>query len=362
MIHLLSSIPSPPSQQLELGPLNFRFYGLMIALGVLAAVAIARRRWSALGGDPEDITTIALVAVPAGLIGARLYHVITDWSRLYSGGRWWPDAFAIWNGGLGIPGGVLVGVAAGVVVCRRIQVDWRHVADAAAPAIPVAQAIGRLGNWFNQELYGRPTDLPWALRIDDPEGYPPGTTFHPTFLYEGLWNLALAGLIVLGGRRLVLKPGRWMAVYVAGYGLGRLWVESLRVDVATEFGGLRVNTWISLVAIAGGLLWLFWGGNPVAKEETAELRAGGDPRAHVGVRGGALVDSGEVTDDEVHRAAREIEPDEVQPRRSGEHDTAAAADVAANDGDAAADGGAEDDDGVAAGPGPDGAGDGPAQA
>lgn len=318
MIPLLSAIPSPPSQQLEIGPLTFRFYGLVIALGVLAAIAIGRRRWTARGGDPEDITTIALVAVPAGLIGARLYHVITDWSRLYSGGRWWPDAFAIWNGGLGIPGGVLVGAVAGVVACRRMKLDWRYVADAAAPAIPVAQAIGRLGNWFNQELYGRPTDLPWALEIDNPEGYEPGTTFHPTFLYEGLWNLALAGLIVLGGRRWVLRPGRWLAVYVAGYGLGRLWVESLRVDVATEFFGFRVNTWISLIAIAGGLLWLFWGGSPVDKEATDELRAGGDPQAHVGRRGGTLAELDDVSDDEVHRAAQEIDPDPVEPHRSGE--------------------------------------------
>ena len=305
---LLSAIPSPPNSELVVGPLQFRYYGLAIALGVLAAIAIARRRWEARGGDPEDITTIAIWAVPAGLIGARLYHVITDWNRLYSDGRWWPDALAIWKGGLGIPGGVLAGVAVGALVCRRMRIDWRHVADAAAPAIPVAQAIGRLGNWFNQELYGRPTDLPWGLRIDVPEGFPPGTTFHPTFLYEGLWNLALAALIIFGGRRVVLKPGRWMAIYVAGYGLGRLWVESLRIDVATEFLGFRVNIWISLIAIAGGLLWLFWRGNPIDRDATAELRAGGDPQAHVGARGGTLADLDGVTDEDIHRAAQEIEP------------------------------------------------------
>lgn len=293
MHHLLAALPSPPGQSLELGPLNFRFYGLCIAVGVLAAVSIARRRWAARGGDPEDITTIALVAVPAGLVGARLYHVITDWSRLYSGGRWWPDAFLIWNGGLGIPGGVLLGTVAGVLVCRRLRIDWRHVADSAAPAIPVAQAIGRLGNWFNQELYGRPSDLPWALRIDFPEGYPPGTTFHPTFLYEALWNLALAGLIIAAGRRWVLRPGRWMAVYVVGYGLGRLWVESLRIDTATEILGFRVNTWISLVAILGGLLWLFWRGTPVDDASTAVLRAGGDPLASVADSGSAAESAAE---------------------------------------------------------------------
>ena len=185
----------------------------------------------------------------------------------------------------------------------------------AAPAIPVAQAIGRLGNWFNQELYGRRTDLPWALEIDDPAGFPPGSTFHPTFLYEALWNLALAGLIVLGGRRVVLKPGRWMALYVAGYGLGRLWVESLRIDFATEVGGFRVNIWISMLAIAGGLLWLFWKGSPVDHDGTARLRAGDDPLSHVGLRAGQAVPAEQMDDDVIHHAAEELEP--VEPHRSG---------------------------------------------
>lgn len=308
MTSLLSSIPSPPNAELVLGPLQFRYYGLAIALAVILGVSIARRRWSARGGDPEDITTIALVAVPAGLIGARLYHVITDFSDKYSDGRWWPDAFMIWKGGLGIPGAIALGALGAVLACRAMRLDWRHVADAAAPAIPVGQAIGRLGNWFNQELYGRPTDLPWAVRIDEPVGYPAGSTFHPTFLYEGLWNLALAGLIVVGGRRFVLRPGRWLALYVVGYGLGRLWVESLRIDFATEVLGFRVNTWISLIAIVGGLLWLFWGGNPIDARATAELRAGGDPQAHVGVRAGGPETVEGVSDEAIHHAAEEIEP------------------------------------------------------
>lgn len=267
---VLAEIPSPPFRDLTVGPFSFRMYGLMIALGVLAAVWVARRRYGSYGGDPEDITTVALVAVPAGLIGARLYHVITDWERLYSGGRWWPDAFLIWRGGLGIPGGVLVGAAAGVIAARRMRIDWRLAADACAPAIPVAQAIGRLGNWFNQELYGRPTTLPWGLQIDAE----PGVLFHPTFLYELLWNLALAGLIVWTSGRIVFKRGRWLAFYVLGYGLGRLWVESLREDVATHVLGLRVNIWTSLAAILGGTIWLFWRGSPVDHESTARLRAG----------------------------------------------------------------------------------------
>ena len=277
---LFGSIPSPPFQELVLGPLHFRMYGLCIALGVLASVTLARHRWANRGGDPEDITTVALVAIPAGLIGARLYHVITDWPDLYSSGRWWPDAFFIWKGGLGIPGGVLLGAIAAVLMARRMKMDWKLMADAAAPALPIAQAIGRLGNYFNQELYGRPTNLPWGLQVENPPlRYATDTLFHPTFLYEALWNLGLAGLIVLLGRRLVLKPGRWFAVYILGYGLGRLWVESLRIDFANEILGLRVNTWISFFAIIGGATWLFWKGSPVDSQATAELRAGGDPLA-----------------------------------------------------------------------------------
>lgn len=272
---LLAAIPAPPSN--SIGP--FRLYGLMIALGVVVAVMIAQRRWSRWGGEDDTIVTIAVWAVPAGLIGARLYHVITDWGTLYDEGRW-ADAFKIWNGGLGIPGGVLAGTLVGIVVARRIVPSWRRLGDAVAPAIPVAQAIGRLGNYFNQEVYGRATELPWGLRVDDEilmvqnPDQPLGATFHPTFLYEGLWNLALAGLIVWGGTKFVFKPGRWFAVYIAGYGLGRLWVESLRIDEATLIGGIRVNIWMSLLIIAGGLLWLFWSGGPIDREATEAMRGG----------------------------------------------------------------------------------------
>ncbi len=274
---VLGSIPAPPSN--ALGP--FRLYGLMIALGVLAGVFVAQRRWRSWGGEEDDVITVAVWAVPAGLIGARLYHVVTDWNTLYADSPM--DAFKIWQGGLGIPGGVLLGATVGIIVARRTVPSWRRLADAAAPALPIAQAVGRLGNYFNQELYGRSTDLPWGLEVDadilavqNPD-YAAGTTFHPTFLYEGLWNLALAGLIMWAGTKVVLKPGRWFAVYVTGYGLGRLWVEALRIDNATLIGGIRVNIWMSLVVIAGGLLWLFWSGGPVDREATARLREGVDP-------------------------------------------------------------------------------------
>ena len=221
----------------------------MIAIAVLVAVWIAQRRWAAAGGDPADISAIAAWAVPAGLVGARLYHVITDFSRFR--GRWW-HVFAIWEGGLGIPGGIAAGVLAGVFLARRRGLAVPVLLDAVAPAIPVAQAIGRLGNWFNQELYGRPTDLPWGLRIDRdhrPDGLEDVATYHPTFLYEALWNLALAAVLVWLGRRRSVRPGQLFAGYVAGYAAGRLWVEALRIDPATEVLGLRVNIWVSVVTL-----------------------------------------------------------------------------------------------------------------
>jgi prolipoprotein diacylglyceryl transferase len=247
---LLGSIPSPSSNSIHVGPLELRAYGVAIAGGVLAAVWLARRRWAARGGDPDDISSLAMWAVAAGLIGARLYHVLTDYRRFQ--GRWL-DAFAIWEGGLGIPGGLLAGVGVGVVLARRRGLPAVQLLDVVAPAIPLAQAIGRLGNWFNQELFGRATDLPWAVRIDAehrPTGFEDVATYHPTFLYEALWNLALAGLLLLLEQRRSLLPGQLFTLYVGGYALGRLWVEALRIDPASRILGLRVNIWTSLLALA----------------------------------------------------------------------------------------------------------------
>jgi prolipoprotein diacylglyceryl transferase len=254
---MLGSIPSPGTNAIHIGPLELRAYGMAIAVGAVAAVALAGRRWAARGGDREDISSLASWAILAGLLGARAYHVVTDYRRFQ--GRWL-DAFAIWEGGLGIPGGLLAGVAAGVILARRRGLPAAQLLDVAAPAIPVAQAIGRLGNWFNQELFGRPTDLPWGLRIDRahrPDEYRAYAPFHPTFLYEALWNLALAAALVLYERRRPHgRPGRLFALYVAGYGLGRLWVEALRVDPASTVAGLRINIWVSVVAVGGAALWL----------------------------------------------------------------------------------------------------------
>lgn len=266
MAGLFGALPSPSANSLSIGPLELRAYGLMIALGALTAVAWSRRRQAARGGDPEDMSTIALWAVPAGLVGSRLYHVATDWRSFQ--GRW-EDVPALWQGGLGIPGGLMAGVMVGVLVARRRGLSMAGAMDVMVPTIPVAQAIGRWGNWFNQEVFGRPTDLPWALEIDAahrPFGYSEAATFHPTFLYEGLWNVALAVFLVRIERRGVLRPGYLVGLWVFGYGLGPLWVEALRVDQASLIVGVRVNTWMALVAIAAGAV-VTWTGR-TAKSPT----------------------------------------------------------------------------------------------
>lgn len=255
---IVGSIPSPSSGQLHLGPLRLTAYGLMIALGVMAAVEIARRRHAARGGDPDDFSQIAVWGVVAGLIGARLYHVLTDLDRFRGH---WGDTVKVWEGGLGIPGGLLLGVLVGLWAARRRGMTAGYALDIVAPAIPVAQAIGRWGNWWNQELFGGPTDLPWGLQIDPthrPAGYEDVATYHPTFLYEGLWNLALAGFIVWLERRTRgrLRPGSMFAVYVAGYGIGRFWVESLRIDPAQQLFGVRFNLLIAALATVLALGWL----------------------------------------------------------------------------------------------------------
>ena len=252
---LTAYLPSPSFDAIHIGPFQLRFYGLMIALGVWAAVVGPAWRWMARGGARPDIGTIAVWAVPAGLVGARLYHVITDWNDKYADAPL--NALKIWNGGLGIPGGIALGAAGGIYVVRKHHWPLPTIMDVVAPALPLAQAIGRLGNWFNQELYGRPTSLPWGLTIDpahrpkDP-AYFQIAHYHPTFLYEALWNLALVVVLIKVDKKRVLAAGNLFWLYVVGYGLGRLWVEDLRIDYASRLFGLRVNEWTSGLAIVIG--------------------------------------------------------------------------------------------------------------
>lgn len=257
LANFVGAIPAPPASTLEVGPLTIRFYGMMIAFGVFAAVTIASRRWEARGGSGNEISAIAFWAVAAGLIGARAYHAITDMHRYRDA---WLDAFKFWTPGLGIPGGLLAGVSVGVLVARKKGIrDINGLLAAVIPGIPVAQAVGRLGNWFNQEVFGRPSELPWALRVDPqyrPEQYSASETFHPAFLYEGLANLCLAAILILLDSKRWLKPGQMVPAWILGYGVVRFLVESLRIDPATQLAGIRVNHWVSGVAVIIGIGWL----------------------------------------------------------------------------------------------------------
>ncbi len=254
---MFSSIPSPNSGSLDLGPLALRGYGLMIALGVLAAVWLAAKRFTERSLNADHAAGIAMWGVPAGIIGARIYHVITDWGR-FSGN--WGEAFKIWKGGLGILGGVIVGYLAAMIYCKRANLDLRTAMDVVAPAIPLAQMIGRWGNWFNQELFGRPSDLPWALEIDPenrPAQYIEQSTFHPTFLYESIWNLMVVLALVKIDRMKKLSKGMLFVVYFSLYSIGRIWVEALRIDQATQIAGLRINVWVFsfLLLLSLGILF-----------------------------------------------------------------------------------------------------------
>ena len=270
---MIASIPSPSFNSIDIGPLSLNLYGLMIALGVVAAVWLFGRRLEERGiGTRDDASSIAVWAVLAGVIGARLYHVATDWDLFADDLGRIPQ---IWTGGLGIPGGLLFGVPVGLYFARKRGIPLAAAATCAAPAIPLAQAIGRWGNYFNQELYGRPTDLPWALEIDEAHlqaGYAIGTTFHPTFLYESLWSLGLCLLLLWIDKRIRPAPGQLFVMYVIGYGVGRFWVEGLRIDRADEIAGLRLNQWVALVAVVAGLALLMWmRRHPIAEPVMPEI-------------------------------------------------------------------------------------------
>jgi prolipoprotein diacylglyceryl transferase len=267
-VTVLAAIPSPTQGVWELGPLPIRAYALCIIAGIVAAIVLTERRWVARGGAPGDVLDIAVWAVPFGIVGGRLYHVISS-PRPYFGEGGDPlRALAIWEGGLGIWGAIALGGVGAWIACRRRGIPLPAFADALAPGLLVAQAIGRLGNWFNNELYGRATDLPWALTIYEwtgtraavgPDGQPLVLgTFHPTFLYELLWNLAAAAVVIWADRRFRLSHGRAFALYVALYCAGRLWIELLRTDPAETIGGIRLNVYTAVVVGLLAVAYLVW--------------------------------------------------------------------------------------------------------
>jgi prolipoprotein diacylglyceryl transferase len=265
---ITASIPSPTQGVWELGPLPLRAYALCIVAGIVAAAVITDRRWIARGGAPGDTLDIAVWAVPFGIIGGRIYHVLSS-PRAYFGQGGDPmRAFAIWEGGLGIWGAIAFGGVGAWIACRRKGIPLPAFADALAPGLLVAQAIGRLGNWFNNELYGGPTDLPWALEIHEwangravlgADGQPLVLgTFHPTFLYELLWNLAAAALVIWADKRFRLGHGRAFALYVLSYCVGRLWIELMRTDPAETIFGVRINVFTSIIVGLLAAAYLVW--------------------------------------------------------------------------------------------------------
>jgi prolipoprotein diacylglyceryl transferase len=257
---LLLSIPSPHTGVVHLGPLAIRMYGLMLLLGIAGCIALTGIRWTRRGGDWDLVFRVAVWGVGFGIVGARLYHDITSWNEVSAIHAWWAPV-AVWKGGLGVWGGILFGCLAGAVVVHRSGNSVFAFMDAVAPGLLLAQGIGRIGNWWNQELFGKPTSLPWGLRIDPahrPLAYISDPTFHPTFLYELIYDLALVGVLLLLDRRFRFKPPALFALYVMLYTFGRFFEELLRVDPSHHFAGLRINAWVSIVVFACSTGFFIW--------------------------------------------------------------------------------------------------------
>ncbi|MFE6970078.1 prolipoprotein diacylglyceryl transferase [Isoptericola sp. NPDC057653] len=291
MVAVQAAIPSPPQHTWYLGPLPIRAYALAILAGIAVAIWITTKRWVARGGVADDVLDIAFWAVPFGIVGGRLYHVFSTPDPYWGPGGDPVRALYVWEGGLGIWGAVALGGVGAYIGCRRKGVRLSSFADALAPGLLVAQAVGRLGNWFNQELFGAPTTLPWGLRIDpqylpvDPAtgaAYAEGTLFHPTFLYEMIWNLAAAAFLVWLDRRYRLGHGRVFWAYVALYTLGRVWIEMLRIDTAEHVLGLRLNVWTSIIVGLGALIAFYVIGRRYPGREDGVELPGRTRRAHAG--------------------------------------------------------------------------------
>ncbi|MGW6660431.1 prolipoprotein diacylglyceryl transferase [Rhodococcus sp. NPDC055024] len=283
-VDLLAYIPSPPQGVWYVGPVALRAYALFIILGIIVAIVWGDRRWVARGGEKGTVLDIAIWAVPFGLIGGRLYHVLTDWPAYFGENGTPLDALKVWQGGLGIWGAVFLGGIGAWIGCRRRGIPVSALGDAIAPGILLAQAIGRIGNYFNQELYGRETTVPWGLEIfervnssgqlDQLAGVSNGEVIrvvHPTFLYEAVWNVLIVILLVLVDRRFKIGHGRLFALYVAGYCLGRFVVELMRDDFAYEIAGIRVNTFTSGIVFFAALAYFFLAKK--GREDPADLKS-----------------------------------------------------------------------------------------
>ncbi|GGC69652.1 prolipoprotein diacylglyceryl transferase [Hoyosella rhizosphaerae] len=279
---LLAYIPSPPQGVWQVGPFALRAYALFIILGIIIAIAWGDRRWQARGGEPGTVLDIALWAIPFGFVGGRAYHVATDWQKYFGEGANPVDALKVWQGGLGIWGAVALGAVGAWIGCRAKGVPLPAFGDAVAPGILLAQAIGRLGNYFNQELYGQSTDVAWGLaiytrldgegRIDNLNGVSTGQIVdivHPTFLYELLWNVFFVVVLVVLDRKFRLGHGRLFALYVAGYSFGRFFVELLRADPANEIFGIRINSFTSAIVFTGAVIFVLLAKK--GREEPEEL-------------------------------------------------------------------------------------------
>ncbi|MFC4605355.1 prolipoprotein diacylglyceryl transferase [Rhodococcus kronopolitis] len=301
-VDLLAYIPSPPQGVWELGPVPLRAYALFIIAGIVVALYWGERRWIARGGEPGTVLDIAIWAVPFGLVGGRLYHVLTDWSTYFGAGGDPVDALKIWQGGLGIWGAVLLGGVGAWIGCRRRGIPLPAFGDALAPAVLLAQAIGRIGNYFNQELYGRETTVPWGLeiyervnaygRLDMLTGTSNGVVekvVHPTFLYELLWNLLIVLLLVWVDRKYAIGHGRLFALYVAGYSVGRFFIELMRDDHATLIAGIRINNFTAAIVFACAVAYFVLA--PKGREAPEELQPR-HPREP-----GSVVTAGVATDD-----------------------------------------------------------------
>ena len=282
-MNILNSIPSPDVSSFELGPIRVHFYALFILIGIALAIWIGSRRFKQRGGQAGMILDIALWAVPFGIVGGRIFHVLTHWDYYFYAGADLTKVFAVWEGGLAIFGALILGSLGAFIGARTAGIKFLAFADAIAPGVLVAQAIGRIGNYFNNELFGLPTTLPWGLEISTanpayPAGLPAGVLFHPTFLYELIWNLMGFAVLIWLDRKLKLRWGQMFAAYLITYSIGRAFIESIRIDPSEIFFGLRTNVWSAIFTIAIGVALFVWSRRRHKEEETSVYLPGREPK------------------------------------------------------------------------------------